>query len=181
MGKNPHPIKIGRPLFENLWEILEAGVRMITHSAAFSPCRLYRYDLWRRWSDKPYCMFIGLNPSTADETQDDPTVRRCINYAKDWGYGGLVMTNIFAYRATLPKDMKAQNEPIGLENDKYLKKLAKNAGIVVAAGGKDGSHLDRGKRVTELIQPLHCLKKNNDGSPAHPLYLRGDLIPFLLV
>ena len=79
-------------------------------TATFSECRKYRYTLWRRWDGlfaSGYAMFIGLNPSTADETNDDPTIRRCIGYARDWGYGGLCMTNLFAFRATLPKNMKA--------------------------------------------------------------------------
>lgn len=87
----------------------------------FSPCREYRYTLYREWApgDK-VVMFIGLNPSTADEVNNDPTVRRCINYAKQWGYTGMYMTNIFAYRATDPNVMKAHPEPVGAENDHYL-------------------------------------------------------------
>ena len=79
--------------------------------AVFSPCRTYRYALSRVWAaDKPYALFIGLNPSTADETLDDPTIRRCIDFAKRWGYGGLVMANLFAYRATEPSEMKAATD-----------------------------------------------------------------------
>ena len=81
--------------------------------AVFSPCRTYRYALSRVWAaDKPYALFIGLNPSTADETLDDPTIRRCIDFAKRWGYGGLVMANLFAYRATDPAVMKRAAEPV---------------------------------------------------------------------
>ena len=102
--------------------------------AVFSDCRNYRYALWRIWDDaKPYAMFIGLNPSTADETEDDPTIRRCMNFAKDWGYGGLCMTNLFAYRATIPANMMSAADPVGAENNAWLANLAENAGVIVAA------------------------------------------------
>lgn len=150
------------------------------NTARFSECRRYRYELWRRWSNAPYCMFIGLNPSTADETQNDLTVRRCIDFAKQWKFGGLCMTNIFAFRATQPKVMKAEPDPIGSDNDRTLKALAEKAGIVIAAWGKDGRHMGRDKAVTAFLPSLHCLKQNIDGTPAHPLYLRRSLIPYLL-
>ena len=97
-------------------------------SAIFSSCRKYRYILWRRWAvdcNANYAMFVGLNPSTADETDDDPTIRRCIRFAKSWGYSGLCMANLFAYRATDPKDMLVATGPVGVENDKYLLEYAK--------------------------------------------------------
>src|SRR5690242_6108456 len=103
----------------------------------FSDCRAYRYTLWREWDifDKNYVMFVGLNPSTADERVDDPTIRRCIDFAKRWGYGALCMTNLFAYRATDPRVMKAFPYPVGPENDKWLVRCAREAGVVVAAWG----------------------------------------------
>lgn len=149
-------------------------------SAVLSPCRLYRYELWRRWSDAAACVFVGLNPSTADETNDDPTIRKCVGYAKRWGYGSLCMVNLFAFRATLPKDMLAADDPIGPDNDATLKRLAADAGIVIAAWGNDGGHLGRDKAVMAMLPELHCLKQNKDGSPAHPLYLRGDAMPYPL-
>jgi hypothetical protein len=86
--------------------------------AKFSACRKYRYALWRTWDEsKPNVMIIGLNPSTADENENDPTITRCINFAKSWGYGGVCVTNLFAYCATVPSDMKESNDPIGSEND----------------------------------------------------------------
>lgn len=146
--------------------------------AKLSECRKYRYALWRIWDDsKPYAMFIGLNPSTADETEDDPTINRCINYSKDWGYGGLCMANLFAFRATDPVDMMASDEPIGSDNDEWIKKLAKEAGVIVAAWGNDGSHLDRSKKVMDMISDLMCLKLNKTGEPAHPLYQPGTAKP----
>lgn len=146
--------------------------------AKLSSCRNYRYALWRTWDDtKPYAMIIGLNPSTADETQGDPTLTRCINFAKSWGYGGVCMANLFAYRATIPNDMKAAKNPIGLENDVWLAQLSEDAGIVVAAWGNDGSHLDRSSVVKATLPNLHCIKMNKSGEPAHPLYLKASLIP----
>ncbi len=150
---------------------------MIT-DAKFSDCRKYRFALWRNWDEsKPYAMFIGLNPSTADEIKNDPTISRCINYAKSWDYGGLCMTNLFAFRATEPTDMMAAIDPIGVGNDEWLVKLAGNAGIVVAAWGNNGNYLNRSKQVVELLQNLHCLKMNKSGEPTHPLYQKSNLQP----
>ncbi len=146
--------------------------------AILSKCRNYRYALWRTWDDsKPYAMFIGLNPSTADETEDDPTIKRCINYSREWGYGGLCMVNLFAFRATAPRDMKASNNPIGSDNDDWIKKLSKKAGVIVAAWGNDGSFMGRSKNVVDMIPDLMCLKINKTGEPAHPLYQPGSAIP----
>jgi len=122
-------------------------------------------------------MFIGLNPSTADETLDDPTIIRCINFAKSWGYGGLCMANLFAYRATAPSDMMVTEDPVGESNDEWLLKLSEDAGVVIAAWGNHGGYLGRSRKVRELIQNLHCLKENQSGEPAHPLYLKSELQP----
>ncbi len=88
----------------------------MTRNAHLSICRRYRYALLRRWGEGKNAMFIGLNPSTADETADDPTIRRCVSFAKAWGFGGLCMANLFAYRATNPADMLMQADPIGPDN-----------------------------------------------------------------
>jgi len=112
-------------------------------SAEFSPDRVHRYELWRTWDkSKGIAMFIGLNPSTADEIKNDPTVTRCINYAKKWGYGGMIMSNIFAYRATDPKIMKGATDPVGPDNDEWLVKSSKEAGLIVAAWGNHGEFMD---------------------------------------
>ena len=146
--------------------------------AKLSECRKYRYALWRTWDEtKPYAMFIGLNPSTADEIEDDPTIRRCINFAKYWGYGGLCMANLFAYRTNDPSEMMAATDPVGADNDEWLIKLTKEAGAVVAVWGNKGSFLGRSKKVMKLVPNLHYLKINKSGEPAHPLYLRSDLKP----
>ena len=109
-------------------------------SALFSECRTYRYALWRVWDESlDSILFIGLNPSTADESHNDPTISRCINFAKKWGYGGLCMANLFAYRATQPRIMMLADDPIGPDNDQILFDLVSKADIVVAAWGNHGS------------------------------------------
>lgn len=148
----------------------------------FSPCRTYRYTLWREWiGGEGYAMFVGLNPSTADETQDDPTIRRCIAFAKAWGYSGLCMTNLFAYRATLPENMKAAADPVGPENDAHLMAMADSAGVIVAAWGVHGAHQGRDAAVLRLLPDLYCLALTKDGHPGHPLYLPKTLRPIALV
>jgi hypothetical protein len=148
--------------------------------AELSPCRRYRYALWRIWDEsKPAVMFIGLNPSTADETTDDPTLIRCINFAKSWGYGGVYTANLFAYRATLPKDLLKRKRVVGKDNNYWLRTLANHSELVIAAWGNDGKYLNRAQEVKKLIQPLHYLKMNKSGEPAHPLYLKANLKPVL--
>ena len=147
-------------------------------SADFSPCRSYRYALWRTWDKtEPYVLFLGLNPSTADETENDPTITRCIDFAKQWGFGGLCMANLFAFRATQPKDLKQAKDPVGGANDKWLSKLHRDAGLAVAAWGNDGKFLGRADEVTKQLSNLYCLKINKSGEPAHPLYLKKGLKP----
>ena len=148
----------------------------IYKNATFSSCRKYRYSLSRVWDKKKkYVLFIGLNPSTANEEADDPTIRRCVNYAKDWGYGGFMMVNLFAYRTTLPSNLKKVKYPVGSENDKYIVTLSKKADITVAAWGNNGDFYSRDKEVLSLVPSLMCLKINKSGQPAHPLYLKKGL------
>ncbi|KVP17103.1 DUF1643 domain-containing protein [Burkholderia ubonensis] len=152
-------------------------------SAVFSPCRRYRYALWRHWGALPgtvdlgYAMFVGLNPSTADETNDDPTIRRCIAFAQSWGYSGVCMVNLFAFRATYPADLLQASDPVGPENDAWLKHFAHHASVVIAAWGVHGTHLARDAAVKELLPQLHCLRRTKDGHPGHPLYLPKTLVP----
>lgn len=145
--------------------------------AVFSPGRVHRYALWRRWQNGRYCMFIGLNPSTADEVNDDNTVRRCIDYAKRWGYPALCMTNLFAFRSTYPSDLRKCQDPVGKINDWALAHLASNAAIVVAAWGTHGTYLNREAQVRRLLPNLHYLRLTKDGHPNHPLYLPKALVP----
>jgi hypothetical protein len=148
--------------------------------AIFSENRLYRYTLTRMWNpNKEYACFVGLNPSTADEVNNDPTVRRCINYAKDWGYGGFVMLNIFAWRSTDPKPLYNLDDPVGNLNDYYLQLVSKYAGLTVAAWGTHGKLKDRGNDVLNLLTNPYCLKITKHGFPSHPLYLKKNLKPIL--
>ena len=151
---------------------------LIYSNAKFSKDRVYRYALWRIWDEAlPKLLFIGLNPSTADEKKDDPTMRRCIRFSKDLGYGGFIMANIFAYRSTDPKKLKLIKDPIGKKNNYWIKKLAKDSGKTIAAWGTHGKYLNRGDEVTKLIDDLYCLRKTKEGFPSHPLYLPANLKP----
>ncbi len=150
---------------------------LITASADFSPDRKYRYALYRTWAaSKPKVMFIGLNPSTADETVDDPTIRRCKGFAADWGYGGLIMTNLFALRATKPKVMMAHPAPIGPENGDWLRLLAQEVDLIVAAWGNHGGHMKRDHVTTLLMPSMKCLGVTKKGQPRHPLYVKRDTV-----
>ena len=151
---------------------------LIYSNAKFSKDRIYRYALWRTWDKAlPKLLFIGLNPSTADEKKDDPTMRRCIRFSKDLGYGGFIMANIFAYRSTDPKKLKLIKDPIGKKNNYWIKKLAKDSGKTIAAWGTHGGYLNRGDEVAKLIDNLYCLRKTKKGFPSHPLYLPANLKP----
>lgn len=143
------------------------------NTAVFSPCRTWRYTLTRHWADPVRIVaFIGLNPSTADEANDDPTIRRIIGFAKDWGFDGLLMLNAFAYRSTDPQGLKIVTDPIGPDNDRHLVESAAKAEIVVACWGNPGLWFGRQAQVVKLLgDKLHCLGKNQNGTPKHPLYL----------
>jgi|SRR5687768_1932900 len=150
--------------------------------AKFSACRRWRYLLWRRWDEaKPAANFLMLNPSTADEWQLDPSCTRARNYAERWGFGALIVTNLFGWRATAPAQMKAAREPVGRGNDAAILRAAREAAIVVCAWGNHGAHLGRAGKVVELLRSnktrLHILRVNGAGQPAHPLYLPGSLQP----
>ena len=148
------------------------------NGAILSDCARYRYALWRRWSDAPAVLFIGLNPSTADATQDDPTIRRCLRFAKAWGHGALYMGNLFAFRATDPRELMAAADPVGPETDAWLRHLALDSGLIVAAWGAHGDYRGRAAVVAEALpMHVHCLGRTKDGQPRHPLYLRSDAQP----
>ena len=150
-------------------------------TAYFSDDRVYRYVLWRIWDrTKPFVLFIGLNPSTADEVNNDPTVRRCITYAQDWGYGGLCMMNAYALRSTDPRQLKKVEDPIGTDNDCWIKLMSEHAKMIVAAWGTHAAYMSREGKILDVISSdIHCLGTTKDGHPKHPLYLRKDLRPQL--
>ncbi|MEM1063486.1 MAG: DUF1643 domain-containing protein [Planctomycetota bacterium] len=147
--------------------------------AGFSDCRVYRYTLWRIWDPGlPRLAFIGLNPSTATETVDDPTMRRCRGFAAREGYGGFDMLNIFGYRATDPAEMKRQDEPVGPGNDAAIRDVSRRTGVVVACWGTHGGHLGRDSDVCAILADegvsVLCLGTTKQGFPRHPLYVKGD-------
>ncbi len=156
------------------------GIVVGETGALFSPCRRWRYLLWRRWDEKrPVANFLMLNPSTADEVKLDPSCTRARRYAERWGYGALVVTNLFGWRATDPGDMKAAKDPVGAGNDGAILEAAREAAIVVCAWGNHGAHLGRSLAVRKILGPvrLHMLRMNGSGEPAHPLYLPARLRP----
>jgi hypothetical protein len=151
------------------------GKPIDVRDATFSEDRVYRYRLTRRWSYGGQTLnVIGLNPSTADEKVDDPTIRRCIRFAKDWGYIGLTMTNLCAFRATKPIDLWQAADPSGPDNDGWLRQEALAAGMVLVAWGANIMAHDAGRRaVREILHdiPLRCLGLTQSGAPRHPLYV----------
>lgn len=157
----------------------------IKRSADFSPCRTWRYTLKRVWDDSlPPVVFILLNPSTADEKQDDPTNRRGIGYTIKWNYGAVTFVNLFAYRTPYPKKMKKAQDPIGPDNDHWILQEAAEAnkdGKVILAWGMHGGFNGRDQQVVRLLRDadisLWCMGLTKAGHPKHILYLRGDLKP----
>jgi hypothetical protein len=148
-------------------------------AAVFSPDGAYRYMLSRIWGTEPPTVFVMLNPSTADAAADDPTIRRCLGFARRWGSGGLVVLNLFALRATDPRVMLAHPQPVGERNDAVFEAVTSmHAYRWVAAWGVNGTHQGRDARVRELLAGegvrLRCLNRTRDGHPQHPLYVRAD-------
>lgn len=159
----------------------------ILKDALISPCGQYRYWLTRRWSllQEPL-LIVMLNPSTADAENDDPTIRRCMTFARREGFGGIRVMNLFAFRATSPEVMKAADAPIGTDNGRHLSgALARAADTntpVLAAWGAHGSFRDRARMAAISAKghgaKLVCLGVTKDGHPRHPLYVRADQ-PFI--
>ena len=144
--------------------------------AIFSDCERYRYALTRVWLPKGLKVnFVMLNPSTATEVQNDPTVERCERRARTLGFGGFRVTNIFAWRDTDPKKMRAARDPIGPENDTAISDACNWADQIIAAWGTHGAYLDRGVQVAEIIRrsrkPVFHLGLSKEGHPKHPLYI----------
>lgn len=148
-----------------------------------SNCEQYRYELKRIWDeDKPKVLFIMLNPSTADAEVDDPTIRRCIGYAKNWGFGGILVGNLFAYRSTNPNGLLKVDNPVGDDNIWHIKNMYYESDVVVCAWGNSNIVRRLDKKIKYDYRPLsviknslHCLELSNDGTPKHPLQLKKDL------
>lgn len=147
--------------------------------ASFSECKRYRYALGRTWdSNRPRICFIMLNPSTASETKDDNTIRKITAFAKKWGYGGLFVVNLFGLRATNPKMLYVESNPIGQGNDEAIETAVFACKAVVVAWGQHGKHMDRAAYVCKMlrkfkVKPL-CLRVAKNGMPYHPLYIPLD-------
>jgi hypothetical protein len=151
--------------------------------AIFSLCDKYRYAMWRFWGGTPenVIAFIGLNPSTADHLVLDPTTTRLRNFAQEWGFDGFYMLNAFGYRATDPTDMLAQQDPNGLENNRYVRMYSRMSKRTVCCWGNDGAHKKRSTELKELLhdQNLYAFRITKQNEPWHPLYLPGDSMPSL--
>jgi hypothetical protein len=143
--------------------------------ADFSTDRVYRYRLWRKWGDAAPACFCMLNPSTANETELDPTLRRCVGFAKAWGCGGLEVVNLFAIVSPDPGVLLSHPDPIGERNDEAIVEAATRAGFVVVGWGAFPEARHRSVDVVRLLAEVgiapRCLGVNADGSPRHPLYL----------
>lgn len=140
----------------------------------------FRYLLWRRWADAATVLFVMLNPSTADETRDDPTIRRCLAYARAWGFGALEVVNLFAFRASQPRQLRRAGAPVGPYTDGILRSAVARASAVIAAWGNDGARYDRSLAVTEMIgRALRVLGITRTGAPRHPLYAPANARPRL--
>jgi hypothetical protein len=154
----------------------------LTAGATFDADRRYRYRLWRIWDSRPRVAFIMLNPSTADETVLDPTLRRCLGFAQSWGCGGFEVGNLFALRSTQPRALYSADDPVGPANDYHLAQIAEAAKFVVVGWGAHGHAFPA--RVSAVIQILagrvnvaRLGRLTAGGQPRHPLYLRADLQP----
>lgn len=157
---------------------------MMVRDATISHCGTYRYTLSRQWGNRSptTCLlrkagFIMLNPSTADAEIDDPTIRRCIGFAKAWGKDGVDIVNVYALRSTDPKALWQHNDPVGPENDRYIQDWVHYCSPIVAAWGAHAKP-ERVQRVLEIVRahsvPLYCLGTTKAGAPRHPLYVKGD-------
>lgn len=159
---------------------------LLRAGADFSDCGRYRYRLWREWNPQLEAVgFLMLNPSTADATADDPTIRRCLGFARRWDYGRLEVVNIFAYRATDPRELRAAEDPVGPENDEWIERVAaKCARRLVCAWSNWGRLADRAGDVCRVLRRaevrLLCLGTTKHGHPLHPLYqpADADLVPY---
>lgn len=162
--------------------------KLFHSSAVIDETQTYRYVLKRIWGEGgKYITWVMLNPSIADAEIDDPTIRRCLSFSKTWGYDGMFVVNLFAYRSTSRDNLKSNKNKIvygkpiiiGPDNDSYLWEYAAKAKLVMVAWGNDGALLDRDKQVVNTISSLdlYCLGQSKNGHPKHPLYIKGNTKP----
>ena len=161
--------------------------------AVISDCGKYRYRLRRKWGNGRPCGFVMLNPSTANALHDDPTIRRCVGFAKAWGCSELIVVNLFAVRATSPRDMMRADDPVGSENKEHVQRAAtyvagggddfsgSRTGPFVCAWGAHGSFIGQDNTLLGWLEDVGVsplsLRITKHGHPAHPLYLPADLKP----
>lgn len=156
----------------------------IRRHATISDCGKFRYRLWRKWGVGTSLLFIMLNPSTADDAEDDATIRRCFGFAARAGFGELEVVNLYAYRATKPADLRAAGYPVGPDNDYHICQAVRAASAVCVAWGSNAAGLSRPAEVLALLRrsgkPLQCLSITRGGHPGHPLMLASSctLQPF---
>jgi hypothetical protein len=161
----------------------------VSSSAVIDPTGRYRYSLTRTWGERLRGMplvegglvvWIMLNPSTADAEQDDPTIRKCIGFTKRWGYGGLVVVNLFAWRATDPRELRKIEDPVGRENHAAIAEACDGASLIMAAWGTKGWWLGRHGLMRSDLQHFgiaHHLGLTKEGFPKHPLYVPYETKP----
>lgn len=149
--------------------------------AVISKDRKYRYSLTREWDEGfDTCLFVMLNPSTADADLDDPTIRRCIRFAKDWGYRKLEVVNLYAFRSTDPKQLWQVFDPVGLENDHHIRTASARAAMTIVAWGTNAKK-PRQREVLRMLTDPHALEVTKLNFPKHPLYIRADAEPFSIM
>lgn len=153
----------------------------LKRSADLSECGRYRYRLERWWRDGEPAVFVMLNPSTANATEDDPTIRRCMAFSRSWGYSGIIVVNLFSWRATRPSELPAYKHlAVGPHGDAAIRAAVIRSSMVVCAWGAHGSKYGRGAEVLDMIREYRtprAIRITKDGYPAHPLYLPGHLQP----
>jgi hypothetical protein len=156
-----------------------------TGGAVISDCGRYRYRLWRRWGTGAHVLWVMLNPSTADEEANDPTIRKCVGFAKRWGHDAIEVVNLFAWRATDPDELLLDGlsptahgpEVVGPDNDDHIRQAVGAASLVVAAWGRHPSATPgRLSAVRGLLPRMQCLGRNGNASPRHPLMLGYDTV-----
>lgn len=145
--------------------------------AVISDCGKYRYLLRRTWDhEKPRILFVMLNPSTADASVDDPTIKSCVRLAKSWGYGSFEIVNLYAWRATDPEELKSKADPVGPSNDNAIMHALRRCDLPIVAWGKHATYY-RARHVYGMLKAerpaVFCVGKNKDGTPKHPLYIKS--------
>jgi hypothetical protein len=151
---------------------------MLESKAIFSPDKVYRYSLTRVWDrNRPRICFVMLNPSAADETQDDPTIRRCIRFSDSWGHGSIVVVNLFAYRTHDPRILKSASDPVGEDNDAHVSNAILSADKTIVAWGVHAHANEQVRSVLSRVETPYCLGVTKSGAPKHPLYVAGSTKP----